>query len=105
MKKFLVVCILLSSTAGIAQKMSITGLVADSTGSPLPSATVMLLSASDSSLVNFGASNAQGVFELKNLSPAHYMLKVTFVGYKTHSENIQPLALGGVIDLGVLKLH
>jgi hypothetical protein len=105
MKKILIAFILLSSTAGIAQKMSVTGVVADSTGSPLPSATVMLLNASDSSLVNFGVSNAQGAFEIKNVSPIHYLLKITFMGYKTHSENIQPPTSGSVVNLGILKLH
>src|SRR5688572_415238 len=65
----------------------------------------MLLSASDSSLVHLGVSNTQGAFELKNISLAHYLLKITFVRYQPHSENIRPPTSGSVVNLGTLKMH
>jgi len=102
-KKLLIVFILLCATVSLAQKISIVGQVTDSTGAPLYSATVMLLSTTDSSLVNFSASNAQGFFEMKNIAPANYLLKITFLGYKTHSENIEPPTYT-VVDIGVVIL-
>ena len=49
-----------------AQKFVVMGQVIDSLSKPIPSATVMVLSTKDSSLVNFGVSDARGVFEIKN---------------------------------------
>lgn len=103
--KLLFICFLLCITnLTIAQKFSIKGNVADSTRTPLPSATVMLLSAKDSSLVNFDVTNHLGIFEIKNIPAADYLLKVTFVGYKTYSKHIQPPSSGSVIDVGNLRM-
>src|SRR5438105_1665778 len=70
----------LFSREACAQKFSVMGMVIDSVAKPIPSATVMVLSTKDSSLVNFGVSDGRGVFEIKNVNPGNYILKVTFVG-------------------------
>src|SRR5688572_6597927 len=89
MRQVYFILILISNIA-VAQKFSIQGAVSDSTGTWLPSATVMLLNPADSSLVNFTVTNEQGHFEFKNVARVTYMLKVTFVGYKTYSKDIKP---------------
>jgi len=77
----------------------------DTTSTVLPSATVMLLNPKDSSLVNFGATNAQGIFEIKGVSRTPHILKITFVGYKTYSGVVSPPENGDVLDLGQLKME
>ncbi len=83
-------------------KYAITGsVVADSTKAPLEGATVMLLLAADSSLVNFGRSETNGAFELTHVpNDKSYLLRITYVGYSTYDKTIpagntqNPLALG-----------
>ncbi len=104
MKHLYIFFVLLSSVA-IGQKLSVKGQVVDSIGSPLPSATVMILSKADSTLVNFGISNAQGMFEIKNLVRSDYWLKVTFVGFRTHTTSIEPPLAGSVIDVGQIRMQ
>ncbi len=104
MKK-IIFALLLISQAALAQKISIRGQVLDGDDKPLPSATVILLNPTDSSLVNFGASKADGSFELKNVNKAEYMLRVTFVGHKTFSYRVVPTADQLVVDIGVAKME
>ncbi|HEX6223702.1 MAG TPA: TonB-dependent receptor [Chryseolinea sp.] len=103
MKQILLALVLISNLA-LAQKFSLQGLVADSAGTWLSSATVMLLNPKDSALVNFTVTNDHGRFEMKNLSRTGYLLKVTFVGYKTFSKEIPPEPSAAVLDVGILQM-
>lgn len=93
----------LSSQIIVAQKISVRGQLVDSAGVALPSATILILSAGDSSLVNFGVSGSDGRFEIKNLSRQNYLFKATFVGYAPIMKQIAP-TYEPVVDLGVLKM-
>mgnify|MGYP000877278275 CR=1 FL=1 len=88
-----------------AQKISIKGQLADSTGTVLPSATVLILNPKDSSLVNFGVSNNQGIFEIKNVNRAEYLFKVTYVGYAPLTIKVSPKPEEAIVDLGLLKMQ
>ncbi|NJM25192.1 MAG: carboxypeptidase-like regulatory domain-containing protein, partial [Bacteroidia bacterium] len=57
----------------------------------------------DSTLVNFGATNAQGVFEIKNIAKSDYLVKITFVGFRTYSKKITAPDAGDV-DLGKIVM-
>src|SRR5688572_21962254 len=103
MKTWILHLALLTSITAMGQKISITGIVKDSTGSALPSATVLVLSPKDSSLVNFGTSNAEGRFDLKNLSRENYLLRITYVGYASHTMTIVP-ADELLIDIGTIRM-
>ena len=70
---------ILACLSSAAQKFALRGQVTDTLASAMPSATVMLLNQTDSSLVNFGVSDKSGVFEIKNVSRGNFLLKVTFV--------------------------
>jgi len=83
MKKKYFAFLILFSNIALAQKVTIKGQLTDSLGT-LPSATILLLQQKDSSLVQFGVSNADGLFEIKNISRGDYLFKVTFVGYTPH---------------------
>src|SRR5882672_9671690 len=96
--------IIVFGASTFAQKFTITGQVLDTLSSPLPSATVMLLNPKDSSLVNFGVSDARGVFEMKNVSKGPYQLKITFVGFAPLTKTIST-SEKSVVDVGQLKME
>src|SRR6188768_2697372 len=106
MKRFLLVLICISATPLVmAQKISIKGQVLDSASNTLSYATVMLLSPKDSPPINFGTTNPEGFFEIKNINHAEHLLKITFVGYKTYSAVINPADGKDVVELGAIKME
>jgi hypothetical protein len=99
---FLFFIFILGSTS--AQKFIIKGQIKDSTG-VLPGATILILQQKDSSLVQFGVSNAEGKFEIRNIVQGDYLFKVSFVGYMSHIQKISPRPQNGnEIDLGTIKM-
>jgi hypothetical protein len=99
------ITLLLISVSAHSQKFAVKGTVTDSTSGPLPSATVMLLNATDSSLANFGVSDAKGAFEIRNVSAGRYLLKISFVGYVPFTRLIETPPPGAVLELGALKMQ
>lgn len=89
-----------------AQKYDIRGKVlSNEEGVPLESATVMLLNAKDSSLVNFGRPNAQGAFEIKNVNPKDgYLLRITFIGYDIFDQAIPASIAENPYDVGEIRM-
>ncbi|SKC71480.1 outer membrane beta-barrel family protein [Ohtaekwangia koreensis] len=102
--KRLLIFLLFITQLSLAQKITITGQVVDSVSHALQGATVILLNPKDSSLVNFGASNNSGQFEIKNLEKIEYILKITYVGYKTYSSLLH-VTESEVMDLGLIKMY
>jgi outer membrane receptor protein involved in Fe transport len=89
MKKLLILLLTFTSSALFAQKITISGIVADGDGKAMDNATVLLLASSDSSLVSFGRTKPNGTFELKNVNlSAPCFLKLTFVGYEPYFQDI-----------------
>ncbi|MVM35804.1 TonB-dependent receptor [Spirosoma sp. HMF4905] len=86
-----------------ATRFSLQGQAVDTASAPLASSTVMLLSAKDSSLVNFTRTGDNGAFSFKNIKPGNYVLKISFVGFIPYNQLIKPTG-EAVIDLGPLKL-
>jgi hypothetical protein len=102
--KYLVVGLFFMCHIASAQKLVIRGILLDSSGTAMPSATVMLLSAQDSVLVNFSSTDAAGVFEMKNVLPKKYLLKVTYVGCAPLLHPMDAEGRSGVFDIGELEL-
>ncbi|MCF2487972.1 outer membrane beta-barrel family protein [Dyadobacter sp. CY347] len=84
-------------------RFTLKGVVADTSGAVLPEATIMLLLPKDSSLVNFGRTNKEGAFELKNLKRTQYIFKVSYVGFVPYQETVNPKD-GDVTDLGKMRM-
>jgi hypothetical protein len=106
MKKFVfLVSFVFISCLSFGQKFSITGVIADTLSSPLSSSTIMLLNSKDSTLVNFGVSDAKGNFEIRNVNKGDYLLKVTFVGYMPHTQRVTAPTSGSVLELGLIKMQ
>jgi hypothetical protein len=105
MKKIILILFVAVSWTATAQKFSIKGQLLDTLNNPLPSATVLLLNPKDSSLVNFGVGDAQGNFELRNVTRSEHLFKVTFLGYRPHWQKVTPPETGTVADLGKIKME
>src|SRR5258706_972776 len=104
MRKFLFLFFVLIATAVSAQKFTITGQLKDSVGT-LPGATIMILQQKDSSVVQFGVSNSEGRFEVKNIAQGDYLFKVSFTGYASYTQKISPRTeKGAEQDLGVIQM-
>lgn len=68
-----------------AQSGSISGIVIENAGNkPIQYATVSILNFSDSSLVTGIITSQDGSFLIDNLSKGEYLLKVSFVGFKSY---------------------
>ncbi|MEJ7643624.1 MAG: outer membrane beta-barrel protein [Chryseolinea sp.] len=98
--KVITLGLLFCCQVAIGQQFTVTGHVFDSLDNPMPGATVMLLNPSDSTLVKFNVTNSEGLFEIKNLAPSKYWIKITFIGCKTHTSDILPPASGTLVDVG-----
>jgi len=105
MKKYLVLLFVVCSSAAFAQKFSIKGILSDTTTGGLPAATVMLLQAKDSSLVNFSSTDVNGNFELRNVSPGNYFIRASYVGYHNYTKRITKPESGDQIDLGKIRMR
>lgn len=89
----------------MAQKISISGRLLDENKTGLPSATVMLLQPSDSSLLAFTTTNTEGKFEFKNQQNKSYLFRVTYVGYQTLYRSVSPSDGNTSIELGDIALQ
>jgi hypothetical protein len=99
----LIAALILMAGSAAAQKVSVKGFLRDSSDAPLPSATVMLLNAADSSLVSFTSSDLEGRFEMRNVTRKDYLLKISYVGYESHYRLVYP-GEGTLVDLGRVVL-
>ena len=79
------------------------GALEDEAGLPIPGATLMVLDAVDSTLVQFGTSDTQGAFTIKNIPKGNYLLNISFLGMEPL---FQPITSGLTeeTDLGKIKL-
>lgn len=101
---YLVLCMFVAqSQTPQSSRIVVKGALIDTSGTPLPSATVMLLLPKDSSLVNFGRSNDKGFFEFKNVKRQRYILKVSYVSYIPLQKDVIPTD-EAVLDMGSLAL-
>ena len=104
MKKFCFTIILgIFTTVIFAQDFSIRGRLTDASGDGLPSATVLLLNARDSVMINFALSNTDGQFEIRNIRRGDYLLRLSYVGFSTVTFRVYPPE-GNALDLGDLRL-
>lgn len=92
--------------AGNGQGLQVSGTVVEQdTGKPIPSATVAVWYAADSTLAAGAITDEKGAFAIAGLRPDRYYLKVSFVGFKT--QTIADVAAAGQAatrDLGEIRL-
>jgi hypothetical protein len=105
MKKILLLVFVgMAVVPAVAQKFIVKGQLLDSGSVGLPSATIMILQSKDSSLVNFGTSNTEGNFEIKNVTAGDYFLKVSYIGYQTLMKRFATQPGSSEVNLGKLSM-
>lgn len=84
-------------------KVTIKGNVVDTSNTPAPYPTVMLLNPTDSSLINFTRADEKGGFEFKNLRNVPYLLKISLLSYQPR-QFLVPAHDKEINDLGQVKI-
>ena len=79
----LLLSIMAVGTASAQDRYDVTGVVVDSADVGLQGATVVALTASDSTLTKFATANSDGAFTLRRVPVGDYVLQITFVGFRT----------------------
>lgn len=88
-QRFLNVIVLLLAGAVTAPAAVVKGVVTDSSGEPLPQATVRLLRANaDSTFVAGVATNINGQFTIPSVSQGKYVIKAVYIGYNDAAKSI-----------------
>lgn len=85
-----------------SQEYSISGVVSDINSNPISYANVVILNRADSSLLSGTISDEDGYFIIENLQPDVYILKTSFLGFKTHSESIS-LIKNSVLNITLIE--
>ncbi|MEY3320853.1 MAG: hypothetical protein RLZZ417_436 [Bacteroidota bacterium] len=89
-----------------AQNMGkLSGVVLDSAGGTLSSATVMLLKKADSTLVEFALSENDGRFKFEKLAMGDFLLNVTYLGYKSFYKPVTFSSATPNVDMGNVVLE
>ncbi len=108
MKKIITGMVLLLATTLSAfsqtKNITVSGRVMEDTKEPAIQATVQLLSLPDSTQVGGVASSSQGYFTLPKVSAGKYVLKVSYIGFKTKFIPLQLSASTPTKNVGTLTL-
>ncbi len=84
-------------------RVTIRGVLQDTSGVEVITATVMLLNPADSTLVNYTASDKSGAFRFMNVKNQPYLLKVSHISFMPVQQSIER-SDGPEVDLGVVAL-
>jgi hypothetical protein len=85
-----------------AQRITLKGIVADSSNTALPFVTVTLLKPTDSTLVHFASTEEDGSFEFKNIPSESLVMRISYVGFQPYLQNV---AGKESQDFGTIKLQ
>jgi hypothetical protein len=102
-KLLLVVAMVVTGLFTQAQSFSIKGRLTDEGGTGLPSATILLLNARDSVMVNYALTDNRGAFEMKNVGAGNHLLRFSYMGFTTLTMPVERPG-GNILDLGQVKL-
>ena len=79
---------------------TIAGRVIDSTGSPLIAATTVVIDPIDSTMVTYGITNEDGSFILPSVPLKSLRLQITYIGYGSFEQPIDPPSSGKFLQVG-----
>ncbi|MEO6346605.1 MAG: outer membrane beta-barrel family protein [Aquaticitalea sp.] len=98
----LIFCAFLSTMLCIGQELTLSGFVDDVQDQPIKYATILVMKAQDSTIINGASSNDEGFFLVKDLAEDSYLVKVSFLGFTDFYTSI---ALTESVDLGTIMLE
>ena len=79
--------LVINSLPALARTGRLSGKVSDAGGKPISYANIILLNASDSSLVKTELSDEKGEFDLTPIANGNYVVKVMLIGYQTYNSD------------------
>lgn len=94
--------ILITNQIVYAQDYEVSGTVKSSTNDVIPFANVLLLSATDSTLIKGASADENGVFILKNVKAETYYIQASYVGKLS---NYTPIAVSKDVNIGSLIIE
>ncbi len=97
-----IVLLLPSVATAQSERHDVSGVVFDSSGTSLPSATVVALTSSDSTLYKFSTTRRDGTFTMRRLDAGSYILQITYVGFQTLYHDFE--VVDGDVDVGKLTM-
>ncbi|MDQ3017415.1 MAG: TonB-dependent receptor [Bacteroidota bacterium] len=105
--KYLSIAVLiLMPFIGLHAQSKVIGMVRDSKDQPVSYANVLLLSPQDSSLIRGGVAGDNGSFEISNILPGEYLMKVAMTGLAENiSEKFTFSGEGTTKDFGSIVLE
>jgi len=90
---------------GVSQTYQVSGTVEDQEHTALLGATVVVLSAEDSTMVSFGITNEEGKFLIYDVPSGQRILQVSYTGYADHSKALSLDGTDTNVDLGVIRME
>ena len=93
------------TTFAQVESVTISGVVKDNSGQPLPYVNVVLLAEKDKAFIAGTVTNEEGRYTVSNIKPGNYLMEVSYIGYKNHSQSILIGKLSSFLDLGGLQLE
>ena len=103
--RFIFLCFVLFSGVYVQAQVRITGRVIDSAHrSAIPYASLSLQKLSDSVTVRGIQADSAGRFELPDINPGNYVLKITALNYRAHQRPLRVEAQATTWPLGYLTL-
>ena len=89
-----------------AQKITVSGVVEDgSTEESMPGATVALLTPKDSARAAAVTTDVDGKFKLPSVKDGTYIMRVSFVGYRTVYKNLTLTKKTPDINMGTISIY
>lgn len=82
MRIFSIILISLFTTSLYSQTFTVSGRIIDATNNPVAYTNILLLKASDSTIVSGTTSDEEGVYLFDDIVPNTYILKASFISYK-----------------------
>ena len=92
------------SLAALNAQYSVTGQIVDENNDPLPSATAVAISATDSTFLKFSLTDMDGKFQLKDLNHKSIILQLSFLGYEQFQQKLEAPESGNSINVGSIQL-
>ena len=103
--RFLLLLILLSSSSLVrSQNITLSGSVIGEDNEILSNASIVLLNASDSTIVTFALANRAGEFKLNKVKSAKYLLQITYLGYQQLTEELNLTDKNSDYYIGEIRL-
>lgn len=93
----------LTSVSVFSQDLSVSGFVSDFQNNPISYANIVLLTVNDSTVIKGASSNEQGFFLIEQVTPGSYLLKTSFIGFKSNTLNLE--ITDSSLDLGDIILE